>query len=52
MCQQIGGQGRELGAVIEAVERFGAKYLSGQHASTLEKCAPVSPGAVEADPDR
>jgi DNA-binding HxlR family transcriptional regulator len=40
-------QGRELGEVIEAIERFGTKYLSGQHTSTLEKCPPVSPGTVE-----
>jgi DNA-binding HxlR family transcriptional regulator len=40
-------QGRELGEVIEAIERFGTKYLSNQHASTLEKCSPVSPGTVE-----
>ena len=40
-------QGRELGEVIEAIERFGTKYLSGQHASTLEKCPPISPGTVE-----
>ena len=43
-------QGRELGEVIEAIDRFGAKYLSDQHASMVEKCAPVSPGTVETDP--
>jgi len=40
-------QGRELGEVIEVLERFGTKHLSGQHASTLEKCAPVALGTVE-----
>jgi DNA-binding HxlR family transcriptional regulator len=43
-------QGRELGEVIEAIDRFGTKYLSDQHASMVEKCAPVSPGTVETDP--
>ncbi len=40
-------RGRELGEVIEVLERFGTRHLSGQHASMLEKCAPVSPGTVE-----
>jgi len=40
-------QGRELGEVIEVLERFGTKHLSGQHASTLEKCRPVALGTVE-----
>jgi len=40
-------QGRELGEVIEVLERFGTRYLSGQQASTLEKCEPVAPGTVE-----
>ncbi len=39
--------GRELGEVLEALERFGTRYLSGEPASTLEKCAPVAPGTVE-----
>ncbi len=43
-------QGQELGEVIEVLERFGTKNLSGQQASTLEKCAPVSPGVVETGP--
>lgn len=41
-------RGRELGEVIEVLERFGTKHLSGQQASTLEKCASVAPGTVEA----
>src|SRR5712692_7959114 len=40
-------RGRELGEVIEVLERFGTRPLFGQHASMLEKCAPVSPGRVE-----
>ncbi len=40
-------RGRELGEVIEVLERFGTRHLSGQHASMLEKCTPVSPGTVE-----
>ena len=40
-------QGRELGEVIEVLERFGTRHLSDQHASMLEECTPVSPGTVE-----
>jgi DNA-binding HxlR family transcriptional regulator len=40
-------QGRELGEVIEVLERFGTRHLSDQQASMLEKCAPVPPGTVE-----
>ncbi len=39
-------QGQELGEVIEVLERFGTKHLSGQQASMLEKCQPVAPGTV------
>ena len=39
--------GRELGEVIEALERFGTRYFSGQRTSTLEKCGPVAPRTVE-----
>ena len=37
-------QGQELGEVIEAIERFGKKNLSGPGASTIDAC---SPGAHE-----
>jgi DNA-binding HxlR family transcriptional regulator len=43
-------RGQELGEVIEVLERFGTRNLSGQQASMLEKYRPVAPGAVETGP--
>ena len=43
-------RGQELGEVIEVLERFGTRNLSGQQASMLEKYRPVAPGTVETGP--
>jgi len=43
-------RGQELGEVLEVLERFGTRNLSGQQASILEKYRPVSPGTVETGP--
>jgi DNA-binding HxlR family transcriptional regulator len=43
-------RGQELGEVLEVLERFGTRNLSGQQASILEKCRPVAPGTVETGP--
>lgn len=43
-------RGQELGEVLEVLERFGTRNLSGQQASILEKYRPVAPGTVETGP--
>jgi DNA-binding HxlR family transcriptional regulator len=43
-------RGQELGEVLEVLERFGTRNLSGQQASMLEKYRPVAPGTVETGP--
>jgi len=43
-------RGQELGEVLEVLERFGTRNLSGQQASMIEKCRPVAPGTVETGP--
>ena len=42
-------QGQELGEVIEALERFGKKNLSGPSASTIDACPSVSNGPTQTD---
>lgn len=42
-------QGQELGDVIEALERFGKKNLSGRTASTFDALSPVSDGSTQSD---
>jgi DNA-binding HxlR family transcriptional regulator len=44
-------QGQELGEVIEALERFGKKNLSGPGASTIDACSPVSHIPTQTDCD-
>jgi DNA-binding HxlR family transcriptional regulator len=44
-------QGQELGEVIEALERFGKKNLSGPSASTIDACPPASHGPTQTDSD-
>ena|SRR2546423_4833529 len=44
-------QGQELGEVIEALERFGKKNLSGPSASTIDACSPVSHEPTQTDCD-
>jgi DNA-binding HxlR family transcriptional regulator len=44
-------QGQELGEVIEALERFGKKNLSGPSASTIEAYSSVSNGPTQTDCD-
>ena len=40
-------QGQELGEVIEAIERFSKKNLSGPGASTIDACSSVSNGPTQ-----
>lgn len=42
-------QGQELGDVIEALERFGKKNLSGRIASTFDALSPISDKPTQSD---
>ena len=44
-------QGQELGEVIEALERFGKKNLSGPGASTIDACSSAANGPTQVDCD-
>ena len=45
-------QGQELGEVIEAIESFGKKNLSGPGASTIDACSPDAHGPTQTDCDK
>ncbi len=42
-------QGQELGDVIEALEQFGKKHLSGPVASRRNACSSISDGATQSE---